>query len=258
MKHLTFGNNRVFFMVLARTAEGVKEKLEELKNIGAPFIVVCGERISHPRITYRRPKGKYDAINYGAKFLPKDSEIVCINDVDTRIFNFRKALEQFEKHRVALLFCKVVVREGPQRHFYYILDKLRRRFHVASSGELMLIHRRVLEEILPLPPCKTEDNYISFKVLEMGHKLVFSEKCWVETARTRNLSEETLYKTRTVTGIYQALSYTKPPVLTRIFYLLLPFLAPLLVVQGKRGFCWLKGIVTGLANFLSGDREGKF
>jgi cellulose synthase/poly-beta-1,6-N-acetylglucosamine synthase-like glycosyltransferase len=258
MHQFNLGTNQVFFLVLARTEKGVLEKIEELQQLNVPFVVVCGNILSDHRVIHRELKGKYDAINYGSDFLPEDKKIVCINDVDTRIFNFERTLEHFKNPEVGLVFCKVVVKEGPQQYFYPILDNLRRRFHVASSGELMLIRRNVLENILPLPPCKTEDNFISFKVLEMGYKVVFCEECWVETARTKTLPEETLYKKRTVTGIYQALCYTKPPMLTRIFYFLLPFFAPLLLVCGRRGFHWVKGIVAGLANFLSGDREGKF
>lgn len=248
----------IFFLVMARTKEGIYEKISELNYLNVPFIIICGEKIEHPKIKYRKPKGKFDAINYGSKYIPETAEIIFINDVDTKILNFKKILEPFNDSTVALVYSKVEVEGGPQTHFYPILDGIRSKLHVASSGELMGIRKSLFLKILPLPPCKAEDSLIMFKILEMGNKILFSKDCWVRTIRTSNLSEETLYKQRTVTGIYQALLYSKPPILTRVFYLLLPFVSPILLVKGKRGFCWLKGIVKGYANYLSGDRNGRF
>jgi hypothetical protein len=41
-----FDRSDVFFIVLAITQEGVAEKSSELKNFGAPFVVICGEKIT--------------------------------------------------------------------------------------------------------------------------------------------------------------------------------------------------------------------
>jgi cellulose synthase/poly-beta-1,6-N-acetylglucosamine synthase-like glycosyltransferase len=249
--------SEVFFVVLARTKDGVEEKIAELENLGVPYIIVCGEKTNCPNVVYRPKKGKFDAINFGAKYLRPETKIVCLNDVDTRIYNFEKSLSKISKELV-LVFCKVRLDSGPQVHFYSLLDRIRRSLPINSSGELMLVERSVFERILPIPPCKTEDNYISFRVLELGYKLFFCEECWVETKRTQTLEEEERYKTRTVTGLYQALSLTEPPASVRVFYLVLPFLTPLLLLQGRRGLAWAKGILHGLANFLQGDRGGKF
>lgn len=249
--------SEIFFVVLARTKDGVKEKIAELENLGIPFIIVCGEKTDRPNVVYRPKKGKFDAINFGAKFLRPETKVVCLNDVDTRIYNFEKSLSKLSKGLV-LVFCKVRLDSGPQVHFYSLLDRIRSSLPINSSGELMLVERRVFDRILPIPPCKTEDNYISFRVLELGYKLFFCEDCWVETKRTQTLDEEERYKTRTVTGLYQALSLTEPPILVRVFYLILPFLTPLLLLQGRRGLAWANGILHGFTNFLRGDKEGKF
>jgi len=95
-----------------------------------------------------------------------------------------------------------------------------------------------------------------FKALELGHEVVFFEECYVETSKTKDEKEDEEYKRRTVTGIYQALSYTRPPIAIRLFYILLPFMSPLLLVSGKRGYHWMKGILLGLLDFLRGDRSG--
>ena len=249
---------KVFFLVMARTKKGIDEKISELKHLDVPFIIICGEKSDNPFILYREKKGKFDAINYGSNYLPENAEFICINDVDTKIFNFNNALEPFKDPRVALVYCRVKVGDGPQTHFYPILDGIRSKINVVSSGELMIIRKSVFEKVLPIPPCKAEDTLITFKILEMGHTVFFGKDCWVETERTSNLTQEAMYKKRTVTGIYQALLYSKPPILTRVFYLLLPFFSPILLVQGRRGFCWIKGIVTGYANYLAGDRRGNF
>ena len=76
---------RIFFIVLAREASLVKKKVIELKNLGFPYLIVCGERINQPNVVYREPKGKYDAINFGLSLVPSDTEFVAFNDVDTKI-----------------------------------------------------------------------------------------------------------------------------------------------------------------------------
>jgi len=250
--------SEVFILVFARDKKGTKEKINELIKLGYPFLIICGENINSPYCAYRINRGKYDAINYGSKFLTKDTKIICLNDVDTKIYYFNKALKKICEKNIVLLFSKVVLNDGPQVVFYNILDKIRRKLLIASSGELMLIRRDVFKKILPIPPCKTEDNYISLKTLELGYKTIFFEDCWIRTKRTQTLEEEEFYKKRTVTGIYQALSFTKGGPLIRIFYLLLPFISPLLLLYGRKGVSWMKGIIYGFTNFLSGDREGQF
>ena len=248
----------VFFIVPARTAKAVNDKINELKMLGYPFVIICGEKVNIPNVVYRERRGKYDAINYGANFLSDKTKIVCLNDVDTKIFNFEKALETICRNVAVLVFCKLKLKSGLQVYFYSMMDRIRKILQITSSGELMLIRREVFERLIPLPPCKTEDNYISFKVLELGYKSTFCEDCLVETERTKSYEEEKAYKTRTVTGIYQALSQTKTKPLIRVFYFFLPFMSPLLLLQGKRGVSWLKGIVQGVTSFLIGDKEGKF
>jgi hypothetical protein len=258
MKMETIDKSAIFFIVLARTQEGVVEKAFELRKLGVSFVVICGEKMNYPNVVYRQKKGKFDAINFAAKFIGKNIEVVCLNDVDTKLFNFAKALEAMRGTKAGLVFCKVKVDDGPQVQFYSLMDKIRRYVPITSSGELMLIRKKVFEQVLPIPPCKTEDNYISFKVTELGYPVLFCEDCWVETKRTKTLKEESEYKTRTVTGLYQALSFTKTDPLIRVFYLSLPFLSPLLLLQGERGAAWTKGIIQGVTNFLRGDSAGAF
>lgn len=247
---------KLFFIVLARDRTHVAEKIRELERLGVPYIIVCGERLNHPKVVYRAPKGKYDAINFGAKFLPKDVDTVVFNDVDTKIHNFQVAPRYFNQKKVALVFGKEMVRRGPQALFFLILNPIRRRIQIAASGELMLIRRNVLEKVLPLKPCKAEDTYILFKVLEYGYNTVFCEEFYAETERTKSFKKEEIYKRIKITGIYQALSYTKPPPLIRLFYVLLPFTSPLLLVLGRRGYYWMRGILLGFLDYMRGDRRG--
>jgi cellulose synthase/poly-beta-1,6-N-acetylglucosamine synthase-like glycosyltransferase len=246
-----------FFLVLARDRRGVEEKSAELDALGVPYTIVCGEPLPLLKVVYRRPMGKYDAINFGVQSLG-GAEIICLNDVDTRIHNFHEALKELQDDAVGLVYCKVVVKGGPQPRFYRLLDAIRGRIHVAASGELMVLRRGLLEKVVPLPPCKAEDSYILFRALELGYIVVFSRSCFVTTRRTETLEEEAAYKRRTVSGIYQALSYAKPPPLIRLFYPLLPFVAPLLLVLGRTGYYWTKGIVEGAVNLIRRERGGVF
>jgi len=241
----------IFFLVLARDRIGLNRKIRELNELEVPFLIVCGEKVDTQNTVYRKPIGKYDAINFGFESIDTD-KIICLNDVDTSIHGFDEALELLEKEDADVVFCKVLVKEGPQPFFYRFLDNIRRILPVAASGELMLIKPTLLKRMIPLKPCKAEDTYILFKSLELGYKTVFCETCWVETERTKTLIGESNYKKRTVSGIYQALSYTNPPFFIRFFYLLLPFLTPLLLLSGEKGFYWMKGIINGVANFSSG------
>ena len=248
----------IFFLVLARDKRHVSEKIEELASLGMPYLIVCGESVGRPNVVYREPKGKYDAINFGFKFVPEDTDVVVLNDVDTRIVNFEAALQLSRLEYVDLVFVRVSVGEGPQNLFYGFLDSIRRRVLVAASGELMLIKYSVLKEIVPIRPCKAEDSYILFKALEYKHHCVFCEKCYVETERTKTAEKEEIYKRKTVSGIYQALAYSNPPYSIKFFYALLPFFCVLLLFSGSRGYFWTKGIISGFTDYLRGDRSGSW
>lgn len=249
---------KAFFVILARDRKYVPEKIEELHALGFPYIVVCGEKLNYPHVVYRTPKGKYDAINFGAKIVPQDVEVVVFNDVDTQIHNIEAALCHFRHHRTALVFAKVQVRKGPQTVFYKFLDRLRRWILVTANGPLLLIRRNVLSKLLPLKPCKAEDTYLLLKVLEKGYEAVFCEECYVEMDTTKNAEQEEAYKRRTVAGVYQALSFTSPPLSIRLFYTLLPVFSPLLLISGKKGYYWAKGILLGFMDYARGDRTGSW
>jgi hypothetical protein len=238
-------HQRCFFMVLARDARNLKEKIAELEEMDVPFVVVCGEKFCHPNVVYREARGKWDAINFGAKFIPRDVEVVLFNDVDTKIHNFSFALKCLSS-KADIVYCRVEVSDGPQIMFYRILDPLRQRFHVCASGEFMLVKRRVLDAVMPIPPCIAEDSYVLFKALELGYRAYFCTETYVTTKRTSNTQEEEAYKSRTTLGIYQALSYSKPTPLIRTFYYLLPTFSPLLLLAGQDGVAWAKGISTAV------------
>lgn len=247
----------LFFLVLSRDTQYLSEKIKEIDSLGVPYLIVCGEKFDSPKVVYRKPKGKYDALNFGLKLIPENVDIVIFNDVDTRIYNFEEVLNLVRSVNVPdLLFVRVYVDKGPQTMFYSFLDGIRRRFSVAASGELMLIKYSFLKRILPLKSCKAEDSYILFKVLELGGRVAFCEKCFVTTKRTVTVEQEEVYKRRTVCGIYQALSMCKPPFMVRLFYTLLPFASPLLLLSGRKGYYWMKGILHGFVDFIKGDRSG--
>ena len=246
----------LFFVVLARDCEHVTEKVRELESLGFSYLIVCGENLDLPHVLYRTPKGKYDAMNFGAQNLPKDVRTIAFNDVDTKIHNIEAAVREFRTTGASLLFVKLRVKEGPQVFLNELLDTLKRKIPVAASGELMFIKRSVLNKILPLKPCKAEDTYILFKVLEHGYKVVFCEECYTETERTKITQKEEIYKRINMTGIYQALSYTKPPLLIRLFYFLLPSISPLFLILGRKGYYLMRGILLGFLDFMRGDRRG--
>jgi len=249
---------RVFFLVLARDRSGIDKKARELEGLGFPYLIVCGDRVNHPNVVHREPLGKYDAINFGSNHLPEDVEIVGLNDVDTEIHDLEAALRLFNQENVSLVFVRVDVKSGPQVLFYSFLDALRSRIPIAASGELMLMRCEVFRDILPLEACKSEDSYVLFKILERGHKAAFCRECYVTTKRTRNARQEEDYKRRTVGGIYQALAKTRPPVIVKLFYGVLPFLSPVLLVSGRKGYYWAKGIILGFADYLRGDRAASW
>jgi len=169
---------KTFFLVLARDEKHVDEKVEEMKVLGLPYLIVCGRNLNQSNVVFRRPRGKYDAINFGFELIPKDTDVVVLNDVDTKIKNFKAALQWFNSEDIALVFARVYVKEGPQSLFYRILDRIRRRLPITASGELMLIRYHVLKRIIPIKPCKAEDSYILFKVLEFKCKSIFCEECY--------------------------------------------------------------------------------
>ena len=233
----------------------VKQKIEELNCLGVPFLIVCGQKLNLPNVVYRAPNGKYDAINFGFDLIPFDTDVVAINDVDTRIRNFAAVISLFNSKSVDLAFARISVR-GPQNSFYGYLDSIRRFALVAASGELMLLRYDLLKRIVPLRSCKAEDSYMLFKALELKSHCVFCPACSVDTERTKTAEKEELYKRKTVSGIYQALSYSEPPYYIKGFYTFLPFFSPLLLLTGKKGYFWNKGIIVGYTDYLRGDRSG--
>jgi hypothetical protein len=247
---------RIFFLVLARDVSLIKKKVRELKSLGFPYLIVCGESVNYPDVIYRKPKGKYDAINFGSKLIPAETDFVVLNDVDTEIHNFNSVFNIIQNEDVSLIFMKVRVRNGPQLSFYSLLDALRKKIPIAASGELMIIRYQLLKKILPLQKCKAEDSYILFKVLEKNGKITFCEECFVTTKRTTYAEQEESYKRRTVGGIYQALSMTKPPIIVKFFYSMLPLISPLLVIFGRKGYYWARGILLGFVDFARKDNSG--
>ncbi len=206
-------------------------------------------------VVFREPRGKYDAMNFALSFIPPDTDVVAFNDVDTRINNLDAAFDAI-RDGVSLVFVRVAVEGGPQRSFYSYLDALRRKIPIVASGELMLIRYDVLKSITPLGKCKAEDSLILFKTLEIGGKVVFCEDSYVTTARTTLPEQEEDYKRRTVAGIYQALSMTKPPRKVALFYAFLPLVAPVLLILGEKGYYWTKGILLGYLDHVRGDKTG--
>jgi len=247
---------KLFFLVLARDRKNIKEKIRELINLRAPYLIVCGEPLNHPNVVHRKPMGKYDAINFGAELVPKEAEIIALNDVDTKIYNFHAALKYFNSEKTALVFVKTVVIGGPQNKFIVYEDAIRRHILITAGGGLMLIRHNILKEILPIRGCKAEDTYILFELLKRKFHVVFCEECCVEQKITKSEKKEEDYKRKVVTGIYQALHYAKPPPPIRLFYTLLPFMSPSLLVLGRKGYYWMKGILLGFLDYIRGDRSG--
>ena len=247
-----------FFVVLARDRTYLHKKLKELDELRIPYVVICGERVDHPRVVYRPPKGKYDAINFSLELVPEDVDVVVFNDVDTEILGFEEMLNHFRDPRVGLVYSPELVERGPQALFFRLFNPLRKRVPLAASGELMMVRRELLERVLPMRPCKAEDTYIMFKALELGYKVVFHERYCVRTERPTDPRDEEIYKRRTVTGIYQALSMSRPPAPVRLAYYLLPFLSVFFLLVGRTGYYWARGVIHGLVDYLLGDRGGSW
>jgi cellulose synthase/poly-beta-1,6-N-acetylglucosamine synthase-like glycosyltransferase len=247
----------IFFIIPARNKENVEKKIMELENFKVNYIIICGEKLNHKNVVYRPPKGKWDAINFGSKFVPRDVNVVVLNDVDTKIHNFEHALSHLNGE-ADIVYCKVNVLKGPQVKFYRIADPIRKRFHIFASGELMLMKRDVFERVLPIPPCIAEDSYILFKALELGYHAHFCTKAYATTKRTGSTKEEEAYKARTTLGIYQVLKYARPPPWIRAFYKLLPAAAPLLTLAGEDGRAWMAGIRKALSAILTGHYPTRF
>ena len=241
----------------ARNRKYLDAKIAELQKMNVSFIIVCGEKVNHLNVVYQGNRGKWAAINLAAKFIPKEAKVIVLNDVDTKIHNLKLAFACLSE-RIALVYCRVKVSIGPQVKFYKILNPLRKKFHIAASGELMLIRKEVFECVLPLPACTAEDSYILFKTLELGYQANFCTSAYVTTERTHNAKEEAAYKNRTTLGIYQALDHTKPLPVIRVFYVILPLLAPMLCLMGKDGRSWTKGINRAIKDYLTKKRSTKF
>jgi hypothetical protein len=250
--------NVPFFIVMARDRSFVKEKTVELEHLGVPFVIVCGENINQPNVVFRPPIGKYDAINFvlQANLIPKNATIVAFNDVDTKIRGFSSMLQRFTDPKVGIAYATELVKDGPQRNFFAVFNPIRKLFPLAASGELMLMRTKLLNQILPLKPCKAEDTLIMFKALELGNEVVFCDDCFAETDRTKTGQKEELYKRKTVAGIYQALSFTNPPPMVRLLYSILPILSAVFIIMGSNGYFTFRGILLGFLDFKRGDRSG--
>ena len=231
---------RPFVLVTAREREGLCEKSYELEALNIPYLIVCGERVDHPRVRYRKVGGKWDAINFGSQFIPPETQVIILNDVDTEIRNLGHAFTHMPDYD--LVYCLVKVTSGPQTKFYEILNPIRKRLNVAASGELMLINRSLFNRLVPMPACNAEDTYMMFKALEWGKRVRFCTQTYVVTERTLDRAEEQEYKTRTTLGIYHALRLAKPPPAIRAFYYSLPLVFPLLAIAGGDGRAWTMGI----------------
>jgi len=248
---------KCFIIVLARDSRHIKEKIIELTQMCVSYVIVCGEKYDHPRVVYRKAIGKWDAVNYSAKFVPEETDIIIFNDVDTKIHNLVYAIQDVTS-KADIVYCKVNISKGPQTKFYKIADPIRAKFHIFASGELLLIKKHVFESTLLVPPCIAEDSYLLFKALELGYCAHFCQDTYVTTKRTNNCMEEELYKSRTTLGIYQALRYTQPGLAIKAFYLSLPFTSLLLMIAGKDGMAWANGIRKAVRANITKEQVTKF
>ena len=234
----------------------VESKILELESYGFPYVVVCGEEMGVNGVVFRKPMGKWDAMNYGCGLVPNGVDIVAINDVDTTIHQLDFALKLASKFNLVYSAVKPV--DGPQRSFYAFADPLRERLNLFASGELMLIRKQVLDRLLPIPPCMAEDSYLLFKAMELNFAVRFCRNTYVTTSRTANATEEIAYKERTTLGILQALDYAKPSVPIRVFYRALPLLAIPLMLMGENGHAWATGIARAVRLHTEGSNRSRF
>jgi hypothetical protein len=102
-----------FLIVLARNQQNVEEKIIELENMQVHYLIVCGENVNNPNVVYREARGKWDAINFGSRFVPEEANVIMLNDVDTRIHNLDQALHYLNAG-ADLVYCRVKVPSGPQ------------------------------------------------------------------------------------------------------------------------------------------------
>lgn len=73
----------LFFIVLGRNQNYVKEKIDELEGYEVPYRVIWGEKWN-TQISFRGNfKGKWDTVNYSRKVISKGTDVVVFNDVDT-------------------------------------------------------------------------------------------------------------------------------------------------------------------------------
>lgn len=254
--HETTSAPRVFFLVLARDGRMVEEKARELESKGFPFLVVCGEETGDDRVMFREAVGKWDAINYGYRHLPPGFDTIAINDVDTSIHELGHALALASKFD--LVYCAVDPGGGPQSAFYAFADPLRSRLNLFASGELMVVRKRVLDELMPIPPCMAEDSYLLFKAMELHRRVRFCRATKVFTSRTKDPMEEVAYKERTTLGILQALDSSRPPVAIRMFYRSLPLLALPLALMGENGRAWSEGMLRAVRLHVEGSKRDRF
>ncbi len=234
----------------------VESKISELESYGFPYTVVCGEEMAANRVVFRKPAGKWDAINYGCEFVPSNVDVVAINDVDTTIHNLEHALALTSEFD--LVYCAVKPDGGPQVAFYAFADPLRARLNLFASGELMMIRKPKLDRLIPIPPCMAEDSYLLFKAMELNYPVRFCSDAYVTTSRTANAAQETAYKERTTLGILQALDYARPSVAIRLFYRSLPLLAVPLMLMGENGQAWATGIARAVRSHAAGSKRTQF
>jgi cellulose synthase/poly-beta-1,6-N-acetylglucosamine synthase-like glycosyltransferase len=243
--------------VLARNAKLIQTKIYEIERIGLPFIVICGENFPDSRVVQRAPVGKWDAINYGYGLIPRETDVVVLNDVDTEIHGLEHMLSSVVEGS-DFAYAAVRPSGGSQPKFYAIANPLNRVLKIFAMGELVVIRKKVLDNLMPIPPCLAEDTYLLFKAMELNYKVDFCEDAYVNTIRTSSISEEVLYKERTTLGILQALDYTRPPPWIILFYRSLPILAAMLMLGGEDGRAWARGIMRAIRLHIEGSNRTSF
>ncbi len=246
-----------FCLVLARDAKQVRAKMLEVESIGLPFTVICGESFDDPRVVHRPPVGKWDAINYGYACIPREADVVVLNDVDAEIHGLENMFSSLSGGS-DFVYAAVRPSGGPQPKFYAIANPLNRAMNIFAMGELVVVRKTLLDKLMPIPPCLAEDTYLLFKAMELHYKVEFCQDAYVNTFRTSSLAEEVLYKERTTLGILQALDYTRPPPWIRLFYRSLPALAAMLMLAGDEGRAWGRGITRAIRLHIEGSNRTRF